>query len=97
MDKEVVKNLVSELKRHSEIVIPDDQLFSKMLISTDVSESSRFYEELPDKRQLVEETGRYHYLSLRRILRNKNAKNYKLSKLKRIYEKIGRASCRESV
>ncbi len=88
MDRKIAETLVSELGRHEGLVTPDKGLFLDVLISADVPESSRFYEVLPDKQQLVDETGRYHYLSLRRVLRNRNARHYQLSQWKKTYEAI---------
>lgn len=88
MDIKIAESLLSELGRHSGIVTPDRRLFLDILVSTDVPESSRFYEGLPDKQQLVQETGRYHFLSLRRVLRNRNARSYQLSQWKKAYESI---------
>ncbi|MEK6800765.1 MAG: hypothetical protein AABY05_02430 [Nanoarchaeota archaeon] len=76
MDEEIAKKLLDELGKHRSIVRPNNQLFLDILLSTDVSESSRFHEALPDRQQRVEENGFYYSLSLRRILRNKNAQNY---------------------
>ena len=88
MDKKIAENLINELERHSGIIRPNRDLFFNVLSSADVPESSRFYEVLPSNKQLLEESSRYHYLSLRRVLRNKNAKDYQLSKLKSVYEII---------
>jgi len=82
MDRKVAETLVSELGRQVRIVTPNKELFLDVLVSADVPESSRFYEFLPDKRQSVQETGRYHSLSLRRVLRNRNARDYQLSRWK---------------
>ena len=76
MDEEIAQKLLDELGKHRSIVRPNNQLFLDILLSTDVSESSRFHEALPDRSQFVEENGFYYSLSLRRILRNKNAQNY---------------------
>lgn len=86
MDEGVAETLVGELVRHSGIITLDKNLFLDLLVSTDVQESSRFYEALPDQQQPVQETNRCHYLSLRRILRNGNARNYQISRWKKAYE-----------
>ncbi len=88
MDRKIAETLVSELGIHGSLVTPDSELFLNELVSVDVPESSRFYEVLPGKQQLVEENGRYHSLSLRRVLRNRNAKDYQLSQWKKAYEAI---------
>ncbi len=86
MDGKIANKLVSELRRHGGLIIPDEKLFLELLTSTDVPESSRFYEKLPDREQLSEGTGYYHYLSLRKVLRNRNAGRYKLPQWKKAYE-----------
>ena len=47
MDEKIAEELVNELGRHGGLVIPDDNLFLNVLVSTDVPDSSRFYEVLP--------------------------------------------------
>ncbi len=88
MDEEVAESLISEFERHSGIIRPDRDFFLNILLSADVPGSSRFYEVLPGNGQLLEEFSCHHYLSLRRVLKNKNAKNYSLSKWKSIYGTI---------
>ncbi len=86
MEREIAERLVNELGNHSRIISPDKKLFLDVLVSTDIQESSRFHEVLQDKQQLAEESDSYYSLSLRRILRNSNAKRYKLSQWKKAYE-----------
>ena len=88
MDKKVAEKLVDELERQHRAIPIDKGMFIDILMSFPILKSSRFYEELPDKQQLIEESGRYHYFSLRRVLRNKNAKNYRLSRAKQAYEAL---------
>jgi len=75
MDKGLAELLVGEFVKHCTVTQPDSRLFLDVLASAEVPDSSRFYEELPDKKQLIDDTGSYHYLSLRRVLRNANAKS----------------------
>lgn len=91
MDKNIAEALVEELGIHGGLVILDRGLFLNELVSTEVPKSSRFHEVLPGERQLVEETGRYHYLSLKRVLRNENARHYQLPQWKKAYEAIASA------
>ena len=91
MYKEEANILVDSLKKHSGIIPPNSEMFFDILVNAYIPKSSRFYESLPDKQQLLEETNRYHYLSLRRVLRNRNARNYQLSGLKQAYEAIASA------
>jgi hypothetical protein len=71
MEGKLVDKLVGELAEHIKVFAVDRKLFSKVLGSADVSNSWRFSEQLADAQQLVEESDRDHYLSLRRILRNR--------------------------
>lgn len=95
MDVQIAERLVSALeKRPMTGVVPDKALFLDVLLSTDVPESSRFYEvvpDRPDKRQLVQETGRYSYFSLRRVMRNRNALGYQSSDSKNILDRMASA------
>ncbi|MEA3248197.1 MAG: hypothetical protein U9Q73_00665 [Nanoarchaeota archaeon] len=91
MDRKIAKTLVDELEKHGSLVTPDRKLFLNELVSAYIPESSKFYEVLPGEKQSVQESGRYHYLSLRRILRNGNAKDYQLSQGKKTYEAIASA------
>jgi len=88
MNKKFAETLMKDLGRHGNIVTPDNELFLNELVSVDVPESSKFYETLPGKKQLVEEVGCYHSFSLRRVLRNRNAKNYRSSQWKETYGAI---------
>jgi len=88
MDKTIAENLIVELSKHPRIIPLDKDFFIKILISMDVPESSRFYENLPDKEQTLQDGDNFYLLSLRRILRNNNAQDYKMSKWKNIYKSI---------
>jgi len=93
MDEKTAKNLVDEMARHPEVIKPDKDLFVKVLSSINVPGSSKFYENLPDdllnNSQLIQKIDRYHYLSLKRILRNYNAREHQLSTSGKILESIG--------
>ncbi len=86
MEREIAERLVDELGKHSGIISPDKKLFLDVLISADIPESSRFYETLQNKQQFVDGTDQCHYLSLRKVLRNNNAKDCLLSQWKKAYE-----------
>jgi len=88
MDREIAGKLVKELKKHRGLIAIDEELFLDVLVSSEVPKSSRFYEKLPYKQQAVEESNRYYYFSLRRLLRNRRAKDYQLSRWKKSYEAI---------
>jgi len=94
MDKNIAKLLVEETEKRRIIALNNEQKnkLIALLESTPISDdSSRFHEiitELPDNDVLIEDGGdRYHYIQLRRILRNKNAKDYQQSGMKRLYER----------
>ncbi len=89
MDENVAQVLIDRLSHHQGMMPIDMKKFMSALVTTDVPDSSRFYEELPNDRELCdrsEEDRRYNYFSLRRILRNRTAQNYKLSASKRAFE-----------
>ena len=84
MRVDLAESLVDELEKHRAIISPDRNIFLDVLVATNVPESSRFHEELPETRQLLTEDAncRYHYLSLRRILRNRNVRMSSISGIK---------------
>lgn len=87
MEEQIAETLISELKRQWGVVPLNKERFLEPLLSTDVNESSsRFYEVLPDNQQHIPDIGSEHYFSLRRVLRNKNAKGYKMALWKELYE-----------
>ena len=88
MDHRLAENLLDELAKHPEIVRVDRDLFLGVLKVAEIPESSRFHEDLPDKQQLAEGLDRYAYFSLRRVLRNRNAENYRLSAWKNTFEAV---------
>ena len=88
MDKIIAGKLVNELKNQFRFFTLDEKLFSNLLTSVNVPESSRFYEVLPDNQQTIQASDSDHHFSLRRVLRNKNANDYQLFGLKRIYGAI---------
>jgi len=55
--------------------LPNPEKFVEALERTEVAQSKRFYEPLPYDRQPVQDDpeGNYHMVSIRRILRNRNA------------------------
>ncbi len=87
MDRGVATELVDAFEKHFLIAQPNKNLFIDVLANCQVlPDSSRFYEELSEHRQTIPDSeGRYHELSLRRVLRNRNAENYKLSGMKKLY------------
>lgn len=88
MEQILAEKLVDELNKHPQIIEPNKKKFTDLLVSVDIPESKRFYEDLPENSQLSTGTSldSYHYLSLNKVLRNKNAKDYFLSKFRQKYE-----------
>ncbi|MEK6842782.1 MAG: hypothetical protein AABX84_03115, partial [Nanoarchaeota archaeon] len=86
MDKSIVETLINELSRHAPFSSIEKGMFLDVLLNLDVPESSKFYQDIPENEQLLNDGGRYHYLSLRRVLRNRNAANYQLSRTKKLWE-----------
>lgn len=88
MDPAVAEALFGAFEKHLGILLPDRNAFLELLVETDVPDSSKFSEELPDKPQIITESDIYHCISLRRVLRNRNARNYKLSGAKKAWEAV---------
>ena len=81
MDRNVAEKLVLELKKHPRVSSIAKE-FVGALMSVGVKDSLRFYEEIPSNQELLDDGGKYHCLSLRRVLRNKNAFLKEVSELK---------------
>ena len=88
MDPAVAEILFGAFEKRAGIQAPDKNAFLEMLVEAQVPDSSRFSEELPDKPQIITEADLYHCISLRRLLRNRNAKDYKLSGVKKAWETV---------
>ncbi len=93
MKKDMAESLVSELEKHPALrstVRENRQYFIDILVSTEVPESTRFYEKV--KPNILEVPGldndQIHYISLRRVLRNQQAKEYQLPWLKSQIESL---------
>lgn len=97
IERKVAEQLVDSLSCHAGIIPVDKIKFVELLTSIDIPISRKFYVDLSDDdkcKQLLQETRRYHYLSIRRVLINKNV-DYRVSLVKKIWgkiiSKIGRA------
>ncbi len=88
MDRDVAEHLLSEFEKQFTMARVDENKFLNALLNTPVPESSRFYEEIPLNEQQIEESLQYHYLSLKRVLRNRNAEGYRITPLKQLWEKF---------
>ena len=89
MEEAVADMLLDTMGRHSGMMPLDRETFRRVLVATDMPESSRFHEELPENKQTFDEVAnerRYHRFSLRRALRNENARGYRLSAAKKFLE-----------
>lgn len=92
MDPAVAERLFEELSTHSGITPPNRKLFLRLLASTSVPESPDFHQTLPNERQLTQESSSYHYLSLRRILKNRNARDYQSPQWRRHLDRVASIS-----
>lgn len=96
MEEKYAVQLVGELAKHPAIYKPieiDEGRLLKILESENIPEnSSRFHEDLSSEfKQLYYEYGcdeRYFSISVRRILRNRNVRNYRLSLPKKMWESL---------
>ena len=89
MDIKTAELLIDELGKRTYVITPDKEMFVEMLRSVDVPESRRFYEKVPYKKQELNESDRFYYLSLRRILRNRNVtRDYKQGLLKKAIDSV---------
>lgn len=94
MNEDLTNILIEELLQNPGIkavhnFTPKIYLFKEVLMSDISEQSERFYEKLPHKSQtLVESEMRYYSLSLRRLLRNRNAKDFELTPTKAAYERL---------
>lgn len=91
MDRNVAEKLAADLERHTPLtpnLLPNKNYFLDLLISTDMSVSRRFYEEVAPNQVFIPDnaTSQHHSLSIRRVLRNNQARDYQLSRLKGLYE-----------
>ena len=94
IEDEMVEALMDAFCAHPLIIPVDKELFVNLLKSIEIpislENSKRFYIEFPEYSQysqsFMEGYGRYYSLSIRRILFNNNADNYKLSSIKKVWE-----------
>ena len=89
MDTKTAGQLIDSLSKHCRIFEPDKEIFLSMLLSQPVPDSSCFYEKLPDNTQvIVDGDSKYHYFSLRRIIRNMNARAFMPSLFKEVLDGV---------
>src|SRR3989338_8637514 len=91
MKREIAEQLVESLSNHTGVIPVDKKKFIELLNSINIEPTSKFYAELPDDdnkyKQLLQESRKYHYLSIRRILINRNA-SYNVSLVKKIWGRL---------
>ena len=89
--RKVAEQLIESLSNHTGVIPVDKKKFIELLTSINIEPTSKFYAELPDDdnkyKQLLQESRKYHYLSIRRILINRNA-NYNVSLVKKIWGRL---------
>ncbi|MBI4162476.1 MAG: hypothetical protein HY513_02240 [Candidatus Aenigmarchaeota archaeon] len=94
MDEYVADALLDKLSGHQGLMPLDRAKFQHLLIAANVPDSSRFYDDLSGHSQAfpaiqqIEDDRRYGRFSLRRILRNRNVRDYRLSTPKRALETV---------
>lgn len=93
MERDKAIRLVRDLERHpplTEGILPQKQDLIRLLISTEVPESRRFYEEVIPNEQTIDDSAnsKEHSVSVRRILRNKLADDYEMSFFKNWYDAV---------
>jgi len=82
------------LKKHPGIITPDRDIFLDVLLRTDVPRSSKFYKKLPDNKQELKEADRVYFLSLRRVLRNRNVESgYKVNGWRKLVDAYASRRC----
>ena len=96
MDRNLAERLVEELETHPPLttnVLPNRDYFINLLVNTHVPPSSRFYEKIRENSTTIPDNAKdqFHILSMRRILRNNRAIDYRLSRLKKRYESLASA------
>ena len=84
METTQVSVLVEELLKRPVLCSFDKEKFARLLENIKVGNSSKFHEEFPNETQRIDDCNFIYEFSLRKVLRNGNAKNYQFSKVKQI-------------
>lgn len=89
---EIAQQLVDTLSKHPGIIPIDKNKFVELLMSIKLTPTSKFHIEILDndknKQLFQESSSRYYYLSIRRILINKNVANCNFSLIKKIWSSL---------
>ena len=88
MDEEIAKLLFKGLEAHADLFEFDGKQFLNELVLLKIHESLKFSKVLSGKKQSLFGIEGYYEFSLRKVLRNKNAKDYQLSEWEKVYESI---------
>ncbi len=88
LDRAAIETLAYGLEKHPGLIPLDRARIVATLDQAYVPDTSRFHEIVPENWQSLEESDRYHRFSLRRILRNKNARVYDPNLLKLTYATV---------
>ena len=91
MERYLAEILIGGLESHPPLtpgILADKNYFVNLLVSTQLKPSRRFYEEVGSNEAVIQNPAMdlTHYVSIKRVLRNRLAKEYKLSWLKARYE-----------
>lgn len=86
MDHQHARALVLGLKERPAMIPVDTDYFTKILENVRMPESSRFYETVGSNKQRHEDGEDFYVLSIRRVLRNRNAKNYTYTPWKQLMD-----------
>lgn len=95
MDRNLAERLVEELEMHpplsSQVLKREEKDINKLvdaLVATEVPPSKRFHEQVHPNNIYIHDAAMelHHFVSIRRILRNDQARNYRLSTAKAWYE-----------
>ena len=92
MERLHAEHLIARLQDRVPIQIPHPDTLVDLLVHTDIPDSSRFCRVIPENWQTVTETNdqkcyyKYYQISIRRVLRNKNAELYSPSWVREFQE-----------
>ena len=93
MERYLAEILIGGLESHPPLtpgILANKNYFVNLLVSTEVLPSRRFYEKVTPNGVTIADPAmdKTHSVSIRRVLRNKLAKDYQLSWLKAQYEAV---------
>ncbi|MBR9691302.1 hypothetical protein GOV06_00805 [Candidatus Woesearchaeota archaeon] len=90
MNKKIAELLVDYLEAHPNMISVDKDYFVDILMQTKIPQKSdEFYHKIPPNHQSIDSDSRIYSFSLRRILRNRNAKKYRIGLIRSALGAIG--------